>query len=259
MFLQKRCLDAALRLLSVFWARPRKGVSPLLAGALYAGIVSVAVLVVMQIGSPAITKMQDIAAVDQAKDSLANFDKIVQEVASEGVGSARVIPVQIKKGDLSVVSSGDKVEYTIETKAEIISPRTRRTVGNLVFSSNANTDVVDNGTDWIMENEHLIAVFNKTGNSTDFAPLNISETIRSLYLKDTGTTFNGVIRIRIDGETTNEAGNGYTYAEKTGTRLAKGTVVIHVNNTAADYDVYFTLESGRDHLIESIENYNPHI
>ncbi len=255
----KRNVVAALRLLSAFSARPRKAVAPLLAGALYVGIVSVAVLVVVQIAGPAITKMQDVAAVDQARDALANFDKIIEEVASEGKGSARVVPIQIKKGDLTVSSPHDKVEYALNTKAEIISPRTRRVMGNLIFGSNINVEVTDNGTDIVLENEHLIVTFNKTGNSTNYAPLNISTTIKSIYLKDAATTFDGVIRIRVDGLASNEIGDGYVYAEKTGTDLARGRAIIHINNSAAEYDVYFTLESGRDHLIESVENFNSHI
>lgn len=239
--------------------KKRMGVAPLLAGALYVGIVSVAVLIVVQVGNPALTKMQDVAAVDQAKDSLANFDKIVQEVAAEGKGSARVVPVQIKKGDLSISSSDEKIEYAIETKAEIVSPRTKRIIGNIVFGSNTNAKAIDTGTDLILENEHLIVAFNKTGNSTNFVPLNISTTIKSIYLKDADTYFNGVIRIRIDGLESNEIGNGYTHLEKAGSSLARARIILHVNNSAADYDVYFTLESGRDHLIESVENFNSHV
>lgn len=240
--------------------KKRKGIAPLLAGALYVGIVSIAVLIVVQTSGPAITKMQDIAAVDQAKDSLTNFDKIIQDVAAEGKGSTRVVPVQIKKGNLEVSSSDDNVEYRIDTKAEITSARTRREIGNLIFKSNANVKVTDNGTDLIMENEHLVATFNKTGNSTDFGTLNISTALRSLYLKDTSTAFNGVIRVRIDGLASNEIGNGYVYAENVGSGLARGRIIMHVNNTAADYDVYFTLESGRDHIfIEIPLTFNSHV
>ena len=240
--------------------RKRKGIAPLLAGALYVGIVSVAVLIVVQAGAPALTKMQDVAAVDQAKDSLTNFDKIIQDVATEGKGSTRVVPIQLKKGDLTIDSSTDTIEYTLDTKAEIISPRTKRVVGNMIFKSNANAMVTDNGTDLIIENEHLIAVFNKTGNSTGFAQMNISSSIRSVYLKDTSTTFNGAIRIRIDGIASNEIGNGYVYAEKVGRDLARGRIIAHMNNSAADYDVYFTLESGRDHIfIEIPDTFNSHI
>lgn len=237
----------------------RKGVSPLLAAALYVGIISVAIIIVMQSGAPAITKMQDIAAVDQAKDSLANFDRIVEEVASEGKGSTRVVPVQIKKGELLVDSSNDKIEYSLDTKAEVISPRTRRTIGNLIFGANTNAKVTDNGTDIVVENEHIKATFNKTGNSTSFAPVNISTAIKSIYVKDTNTTFNGVIRVRVDNNASLESGNGYVYAEKNGTGLARGRVIVHVNNSGADYDVYFTLESGRDHFNEvAVKNYNAH-
>jgi hypothetical protein len=250
---------ASLRSLSAFWAKPKKAISPLLAGALYVGIVSIALLIVVQTGSPAITKMQDISAVDQAKDSFANLDSIIQSVASEGKGSTRVVPIQIKKGDVTIDSVNNEIEYGLDTDAEMISPRTRRVVGNLIFGANTNVNVADNGTDIVVENEHLIVAFNKTGNSTGFAPVNVSAALKSIFLKDTNTTFGGVVRVRIDNLESNEIGNGYVYAEDTGARLARGRVIVHVNNTFADYDVYFTLESGRDHLNEiSVRNFNEH-
>ena len=237
----------------------RKGVSPLLAGALYVGIVSVALLIVVQIGSPAITKMQDVAAVDQAKDSFANLDKIIQDVASEGKGSTRVIPLQIKKGDVLFDSANDMIVYGIDTNAEMISPRTRRVVGNLIFGANTNVNVTDTGTDIIVENEHIIATFNKTGNSTNFTAIDANTILKSVFLKDANTTFDGTIKVRIDDSDANEVGNGYVYAEETGVRLARGRVIIHVNNTFADYDIYYTLESGRDHFNEiSVRNFNEH-
>jgi len=237
----------------------RKGLSPLLAGALYVGIVSIAILIVIQTGSPAITKMQDISAVDQAKDSFATFDKVINDVASEGRGSTRLIPVQIKKGDITIDSSNERIEYGLDTNAEMISPRTRRSVGNLIFGANTNVAVTDNGTDIVVENEYLIAIFNKTGSSADFVPVNVSTAVKSIYFKNTNMTFDGVIRVRIDNVDSNEIGNGYIYAEETGTKLARGRVIVHVNNTLANYDVYFSLESGRDHLNEiSVRNFNEH-
>ncbi len=236
----------------------RKGVSPLLAGALYVGIVSIALLIVVQTGSPAITKMQDISAVDQAKDSFANLDKVIHDVASEGKGSTRVVPIQIKKGDITIDSANDYIEYGLDTNAEMISPRTRRTVGNLIFGANTDVTVTDNGTDIFVENAHLIVTFNKTGNSTNFSAIDLSKAIKSTYLKEANTTFDGVIRMRIDNMDSNEVGNGYSYAEELGSKLARGRVIVHVNNTYADYDAYFSLESGRDHLLVSIKNFNLH-
>ena len=237
----------------------KKGVSPLLAGALYVGIVSVALLIVVQTGSPAIAKMQDIAAVDQAKDSFAGLDKVIQDVASEGKGSTRVVPVQIKKGDITIDSANDQIEYGLDTNAEMISPRTRRTVGNLIFGANTNVQVTDNGADIVVENEHIIATFNKTGNSTNYTYVNVSSAIKSIFVKDTNLTFDGAVRVRIDDTASNEIGNGYVRAEETGARLARGRIIVHVNNSFADYDVYFTLESGRDHFNEiSVRNFNEH-
>lgn len=240
--------------------RHRKAISPLLAGALYIGIISAAIILVVEIGGPAIVKMQDVAALEQAKDALSNLDRVIGDVASEGTGSTRLVPVQIKKGNIFVESATDKTYYSLDTKAELISPRTRKDVGNMFFSSNANVEVTDSGTEITVENEHWRVVFNKTGNSSEFAPINTSALIKSIYLKDAVRYLNATISVEVDADPASAVGNGYVYAQKTGKGLARGTVIAHVNNTAADYNLYFTLESGRDHFSEvAVRDYHSHL
>lgn len=238
----------------------RKAIAPILAGALYVGILTMVIALVVQIGAPAIEKMQDTAAIGQAKDSFTSLDNIIREVSSEGKGSARVATVQVKKGGITVDPANERVVYTLRTKADVISPRTKRTIGNLVFSSNANVAVSENETDIVVENEYLVIDFNKTGNSSVYASIDASKVVKSVKLKEGGAYLDGAIHVLIDGNYSNEVGNGYVYAEKTGTSLARGRVIAHINNSAADYDIYYTIESGRDHFNEiSVQNYNSHI
>ncbi|MCK4968618.1 MAG: hypothetical protein KAS12_06185, partial [Candidatus Aenigmarchaeota archaeon] len=213
---------------------------------------------VVQTGMPAIEKMQDVSAIDQAKDMLANLDKVIREVATEGKSSTRVVPIQLKKGELYVDNESDKIYYLIETESQVVSPRTKVKVGNLYFASNANVEVQDNGTHFIMINEHEKIAFKKLGNSSNFVSINASELMTYMYLKDTGTYLGANLSIVVDDDATQEAGNGYTLAEATGTGLMRGRIIVHVNQSVSDYDIYFTLEGGADFMQVEVRNYVSH-
>ncbi|MCK4550829.1 MAG: hypothetical protein KAT91_02655 [Candidatus Aenigmarchaeota archaeon] len=236
----------------------RKAISPLIAGVMFIAIINIAIIIVTQTGMPAIEKMQDAAAIDQAKDMLSNLDKVIKEVAAEGKSSTRVVSLQIKKGALYVDNESDKIYYLIETEAEVISPRTKMTIGNLYFASNANVIVKDNGTHFIMENEHEKIAFHKLGNTTSFVSINASTVMDYMYLKDTGTYLPASLSVIVDNDPLQEAGNGYTMAEAIGTGLMRGRIIAHVNQSVSDYDIYFTLEGGADFLQVEVRNYVSH-
>ncbi len=238
--------------------RKRKAISPILSGVLFIAIVNIAVIIVTQTGMPAIEKMQDAAAIDQAKDTLTTLDKVIREVAAEGKSSTRVVPIQLKKGTLTVDNESDKIYYLIETAAEVISPRTKVNIGNLYFASNANVIVEDNGTHFIMENEHEKIAFHKLGNTSSFVSINASTVMDYMYLKDTGTYLPATLSVIVDNDPLQEAGNGYTMAETLGTGLMRGRIIAHVNQSVSDYDIYFTLEGGADFMQVEVRNYVSH-
>ncbi len=240
----------------VQWKKVRKGISPLFAGVLYFAIAIAGVTIVVQTGAPALANMKDVAAIDQAKDSLSNLDKIISLVAEEGRGSSRVVPLQIKRGDFVFSADLDTIAYEIDTKADVISPGTQNQVGALIFSSGSSVNVYDNGASWILENEHLRVNLTMAGNSSSYASLNTSGLIEGIYFKDTETPFDGTVEILIDELAAAGIGNGYTYAEEIGLNIARGRVIAHMNTTTAFYDVYFTLQSGSDFIDISVRNFN---
>ena len=70
---------------------------------LYIAIGIVAISLILSAGLPLIYKMRDRNTVMQTKDLLHTFDSSIRQVASEGLGSQRVLdPVIIKGGKLSV-------------------------------------------------------------------------------------------------------------------------------------------------------------
>lgn len=241
------------------FCKNRKGIEPLLAGALYIGIAIAAVTAVISIGMPAIEKMTDVAAIDQAKDALTNMDRIIRQVAAEGFGSTRIVPLEIRKGDVVVNPAQDIMYYELETLAEVISPRTKSIIGNLIFSSNALVTVSENSTAITIENEHLDLIINKfNSNSTSWQIINASRLVQSAYLIDEDKYLPGAVNILVDNDPNMESGPGYVYAEETGTNLPRGRAIAHINVTRADYDVWLTLESGADFFAVEVKNYIPH-
>lgn len=234
----------------------RKGISPLIAGVLYFAIAIAGITIVVQTGTPALTKMKDVAAIDQAKDSLSNLDRIISLVSEEGRGSARVVPLQIKKGAITISPQTDTISYELETSADVISPRTRKQVGSLVFSSEATVSVYNDSGSWILENEHLRVNITKGGTESSFVPLNSSQLVKQVYFKDKSTSLDGTVSIILDDNIASETGNGYTYAEQAGANLPRGRIVAYMNTTDASYKVYFTLQSGSDFLEMYVGDYN---
>lgn len=235
-----------------------KGMEPLLSAAIYIGIAIAAVTTVVSIGGPAIEKMTDVAAVDQARDALANLDRIMRAVSAEGFGSTRVIPLQLRKGDLLLDPTQNIIYYELDTLAEVISPRTRRVFGNIIMAANAISSAAENDTDFTLQNEHLRVVIAKIGNETNFQSINASQLVRSIYLIDESKLLNGNVSIRVDDDPQREVGLGYTVADDIGSNLPRGRVIAFVNATRASYNIWFTLESGADFLTIEAKNYTAH-
>lgn len=238
--------------------RRRKAISPLIAGVLYFAIAVAGVTIVVQTGTPALTKMKDVAAIDQAKDTISNLDRIISLVSEEGRGSARVIPLQIKKGDIVVSPETDTISYEIDTQAEVVSPRTRKQIGSLLFASGASVSAYNTTSSWVIENEHLRVNITKNGTASSFAPLSTPSLVRGVYFKDGSVPVDGTVYISVDDNPLSESGMGYTYAEALGSGLSRGRVVAHMNTTDAEYNVYFTLQSGSDFLEIYVGEYMAH-
>ena len=224
-----------------------KGIEPLLAGALYVAITLATITIIVQVGNPLIKNIQDSIAIDQAKEMLANIDRTIREVAAEGKGSTRILPIEFKRGKLVIDEVTNQIVYELNTKVEVVSPGTRREIGNLFITSNTDVDVTSNATHIIMKNSHLKALIKKIGSPTAQTEVNLSKIIEGVEFnlgEKEQATFNGSVDILIDNNATKSIGTGYTIAEKEGTDLAEGTVLARVDNSYLTYDIFITLRSG---------------
>lgn len=224
----------------------KKAVSELIGGVLFIGISIAAIILVLQLSTPKINEMKDTIAIDQAKDMLTSIDRVVRDVASEGPGSTRILPIHIKAGHLNIDGDNNRIYYEFDTYANVISPRSKRRIGNLWYSSNTNTSVYNDSTHYYLENEHLLVNISKHGSSSNHVSINPDHLIDSIYFKDKKQTITDNITIHIDGAAL--TGTGYNWAEETGTELARGKVTNFFNTTTANYTIQITLESGADFI-----------
>ena len=88
-----------------------------------------------------------------------NLDKHIQDVSKQGLGSQKIIPIEIRSGNLKV--ENNSLTWVMDSEAEIVSPNTKLELGNLVIKSEAN--VKTNST-----NETFILI--KTRASVLFTP-----------------------------------------------------------------------------------------
>ncbi|MDY6766441.1 MAG: LamG domain-containing protein [Candidatus Nanohaloarchaea archaeon] len=121
--------------------RPRTGVSPLVSAAIYVGIVLAGVVIVLNVGLPALDRMQDTAAIQSAIDQFNELDGVIRTVASEGRFSARTYRLSIDRGHVTFENSSNTLVYEIETTSDIISTHAVVQQGEVRLSANADVTV----------------------------------------------------------------------------------------------------------------------
>ncbi len=224
----------------------RKGVSPFLSAVLYVGIVLSALTIVVQMGTPIMQEMRDTNRIDLAKDELSSLDFYIREVASEGQGSVRTMKFEVPGGALKVDATNEKVQYELETDADVISPRVRKKIGNVYLRSNANVDVTANATHYIMKNDRINVTFRRIAQASPESMTTEGIIDYFGYVED-GATLTGTINVYVDGTTATNTGLIWTEAYETGADLGFGKITANVDS-AVDYNITYILESNADFL-----------
>lgn len=226
----------------------KKAIS-LISAVLLIGITISVIALVYQAGAPITEKMQASAATESIKSSFVELNERIQRVASETNGSRRTMSFRIEPGDLIVDDVNDIIYWILDTDAAIFSPRTASYYGNLIFGSNLETRAYEenySGTDcYVLENEHLKAYFKKIGSPSNLIGYSTHEMLVAVYQKDLNEWFDATLEISIDSGSI--SGVGYTKLERSGNALPYGKVSAYMNS-ATEYYINFTLESGADFI-----------
>ncbi|MEM3370444.1 MAG: hypothetical protein QW471_01985 [Candidatus Woesearchaeota archaeon] len=223
---------------------------------LYTLIMVVAVFIILEAGTPIINGLKERTAFSRAKDAMQAIDQYVIQIASEGPGSQRTIPLDISTG--RIYSKNGSLTWEMQTDSKVVEPRTGSRSGNiLVVSTTANQLASlyesEDYCYYTLENSRIVARISIFGNVSkkleNCSPeVNTSTLIRSIVLKETGSETSGVFKILIANDSTSSFGNGFTVPVEKGDGLASAAVLLYVNSTKYDYVLQVGLDSTSDFL-----------
>jgi len=221
-----------------------------ISAALYLVISVVVITIVLSAGLPMLDNMRDRSAFEDSKKSLLVLDQHITEVANEGPGSQRVVPLEIKKGTLSLDANG--VSWSMKTKADIIDPRSKLKTGNLIISSNVDVDASATNSTCTLENSKVRVTFLKTGNSSNFTAVDTSLLIQEFRDITSNVVADGNFTFLISNRPNSNIGTGYIVCNRVGTDLDYASVTLFMYNTTStpsfDYEIEFILDSEGDFI-----------
>ena len=223
---------------------------------LYTLIITAAVILVLKIGTPMLEKMKDRTSFENSKSTMLSIDKTINEVANEGEGSQRIIPIDVKDGKIMI--RDNEISWQLKTKTDIMNSRSDQNFGPLRISSNSNVRTIETNSSYIMQTEIEGDIFKvsikKIGSKTNYTSINTSELIEGVWYN--GEKLNGTFTFTINDDDLTKEGNGYTEMFPSGnnTNLGKASVIAHINSTTEEYSLEFTLESFADFLSVEIKD-----
>lgn len=217
---------------------------------LYMLIAVAVVLIVLKAGVPQVNKMRDQLLFSKARQTMLLLNDEIRNVANEGFGSQRIVPIEIDSGVLKV--EDNKLIWQMQTKSKIMEPRTKITLGNLIITANADVNVYEYSNHYLFENSRIKVNFTKFNSERLPGPIDTRDLVK--YIEFEGNKLEGTFAFLINNEQETSIGTGYTYLLDKGEDLGFATLVAHVNSTKFEYDLEITLESQADFISARIKN-----
>ncbi len=218
---------------------------------LYILIITVVMVLVLNAGVPILKDLQDKTVFTRSKNTFLALNQQINEISEEGIGSQRVVPIEIEKGNLELRDGS--LKWDLRTNAKILESGQQIELGNLYISSNADVSARSNANNYTLENSFLRVTFHKC-EDRELCTLNETGMIRQMVFKnpETGTETAAAndFGFHFNSSSGDWSEPGFSVLEDSGSSLGAARVLYYVNNTDADYYTVleFTLESNRDFL-----------
>ncbi|MBN2567403.1 hypothetical protein JXB02_04950 [Candidatus Woesearchaeota archaeon] len=213
---------------------------------LYMLIAAIAIILILDAGLPLLNMMRDKSTYAKAQDTMIGLNKHIEDIAGEGIGSQRVVSVEIEDGELYV--EGGRLTWELETESKILEPRTKIRMGNLVISSNVDVNSYEHGSHYILENSRIRVRLNRFGNQS----INLSDIVEWIFLKETNASVNGTFDFAIGDPSDPANSEGVVtsamFPATNQTNADYVSVIYSVDSANFDYDLEITLESQADFL-----------
>lgn len=228
---------------------------------LYILIAAIAMVIILQVGIPLLNKMKDRTTFERSKNVLSALDQQITEVASEGQGSQRVIAIEIREGNIIVDDSDNKLKWQLETKTEVIEPRTSLEIGNLKIYSNIEVDTSESKDEYNVSNSRIRVIFDRFEDGS----IDIDNIIKNLFYIDQETLEEKKVAGNFNFNLCSEdakTGEGFAEMSPPGnnTNIGSAKVIVHMidSDTSAgcgkSYDIEFVLDSEADFIKTRIVN-----
>jgi hypothetical protein len=218
-----------------------------IAAILYIMIITVIMTLVLQAGVPIINDLQDRTTFTRSKNTFLQLNQQIIDISHEGVGSQRVVPIEIEKGTLEL--SDGAMRWDLRTNAKILEPGQEIDLGNLYITSNSEV-IASAATDtYVLRNSFLIANFTRCEDRNN-CTFESSDILKSITFKNPETGE----RSTTTGEFNFEFGTGpwnhtgFSMLEDLGTDLGEASLLYYINatNSSVYTIIEFTLGSNRD-------------
>lgn len=234
----------------------RKGVSPLISYALYVGIGLSAVVLALQTAIPFVENARDTSSIQNMQSELSQLEQEISSIARQGRGAQTVHDLNINRGELAI--ENQSIVYSIQSNSDIISAGSKRRIGRLILSANAEaslTETTYNGNEcYRMQNEYIDACIHKFGDEDSFESASLDDAIEYITNTQQDITIEPTIRSMIDSDPAYNSGQIKTVAINEGQDLGEAQISLLVK--APDrpkYTVTITLRSSADFLIVEME------
>ncbi|MFQ5474264.1 MAG: hypothetical protein ACE5DM_00340 [Candidatus Nanoarchaeia archaeon] len=211
-------------------------------------VVTVSLAIVLNAGAPIVKNLQDKTIFTRQKNLFLSLDQNIRDIAAEGQGSQRVIPVEIEKGILEV--NDGTLRWAFRTDAKILESGREIDLGNVHISSNSNVFTRETNDTYLLGNTYVKYRFVKC-ESTTSCYLNSSDLLRSINFTNPETNVesetSGVFGFELNGGDWYTP--GYSVLQDAGSDLGEASVIYYVNTTSSNPTmIEFTLGSNRDFI-----------
>lgn len=226
---------------------------------IYTLVAILALSLLLGTGLPILNEMKERTIFSKTKDIMLQLDSHLTDLTSQGEGSQSSISFEVRDG--KVLFENDELIWEIEAKSPILSPRSSSKLGNLVISSNANIRAYETDSSFLLtttvKNLPFSVNISKIGSKSNWQPINTSRLIN--YIEFNGNKTDGTFGFQITDAESSSIGTGYTIMTPAGnsSNIGRAKVIAHINNSLAEYDLEFTLESYTDFMIVKLKNFEP--
>ena len=88
---------------------------------------------VLAFAKPKIEELKDKAIIEQSIEMMEDIDLVMTEIIQSGIGNKRVIEINLRKGDLNIDCTDDKLSFEFEGKYIYSEPGENLQQGNLII------------------------------------------------------------------------------------------------------------------------------